>query len=119
MWHLTLGGGGGGGGESYPERHGVPNCVYYMRTGFCGYGGRCRFNHPRDRAAVTLFVIFIYLHFAVDAFFVSVMLDYSPIVLRFIHKPMLVRIKNDLIYIHCLMVFSTGQSIITIIINNI
>ncbi|XP_012569971.1 zinc finger CCCH domain-containing protein 32 isoform X4 [Cicer arietinum] len=52
MWHLTLGGGGGGGGESYPERHGVPNCVYYMRTGFCGYGGRCRFNHPRDRAAV-------------------------------------------------------------------
>ncbi|PNY06222.1 zinc finger CCCH domain-containing protein 32-like [Trifolium pratense] len=47
MWHLTI-----GGGESYPERHGVPNCAYYMRTGFCGYGGRCRFNHPRDRAAV-------------------------------------------------------------------
>ncbi|XP_061349753.1 zinc finger CCCH domain-containing protein 32-like isoform X2 [Gastrolobium bilobum] len=47
MWHLTL-----GGGESYPERPGVPNCVYYMRTGFCGYGGRCRYNHPRDRAAV-------------------------------------------------------------------
>ncbi|KAM1279083.1 hypothetical protein ACFX13_032008 [Malus domestica] len=38
--------------ESYPERPGVPNCVYYMRTGFCGYGGRCRYNHPRDRAAV-------------------------------------------------------------------
>lgn len=50
MWHLSLG--GGGGVESYPERHGVPNCAYYMRTGFCGYGGRCRFNHPRDRAAV-------------------------------------------------------------------
>jgi len=49
MWHLTL-----GGGESYPERPGVPNCVYYMRTGVCGYGGRCRYNHPRDRAAVTL-----------------------------------------------------------------
>ncbi|CAN6561436.1 unnamed protein product [Malus baccata var. baccata] len=38
--------------ESYPERPGVPNCSYYMRTGFCGYGGRCRYNHPRDRAAV-------------------------------------------------------------------
>ncbi|RXI02636.1 hypothetical protein DVH24_002714 [Malus domestica] len=38
--------------QSYPERPGVPNCVYYMRTGFCGYGGRCRYNHPRDRAAV-------------------------------------------------------------------
>ncbi|KAM1604529.1 hypothetical protein ACFX15_030628 [Malus domestica] len=37
--------------ESYPERPVVPNCVYDMRTGFCGYGGRCRYNHPRDRAA--------------------------------------------------------------------
>ncbi|GMN38096.1 hypothetical protein TIFTF001_007335 [Ficus carica] len=47
MWQLGL-----TGGESYPERPGVPNCVYYMRTGCCGYGGRCRYNHPRDRAAV-------------------------------------------------------------------
>ncbi|KAF7818234.1 zinc finger CCCH domain-containing protein 32 isoform X1 [Senna tora] len=47
MWQLTL-----GSSESYPERPGVPNCVYYMRTGFCGYGSRCRYNHPRDRAAV-------------------------------------------------------------------
>ncbi|KAL5701126.1 hypothetical protein ACHQM5_026499 [Ranunculus cassubicifolius] len=39
MWQL----------ESYPERSGEPNCVYYMRTGTCGYGSRCRFNHPRDR----------------------------------------------------------------------
>ncbi|KAM1011671.1 hypothetical protein ACFX2C_046984 [Malus domestica] len=38
--------------ESCPERPGVPNCVYYMRTGFCGYGGRCQYNHPRDRGAV-------------------------------------------------------------------
>ncbi|KAJ4727616.1 Zinc finger CCCH domain-containing protein [Melia azedarach] len=38
--------------ESYPERHGVPDCVYYMRTGVCGYGNRCRYNHPRNRAAV-------------------------------------------------------------------
>jgi hypothetical protein len=47
MWHLGL-----RSNESYPERQGVPNCVYYMRTGFCGYGGRCRYNHPHDRAAV-------------------------------------------------------------------
>ncbi|KAL4603195.1 hypothetical protein ACB092_10G108100 [Castanea dentata] len=47
MWHLGL-----RGSESYPERQGVPNCVYYMRTGFCGYGSRCRYNHPHDRAAV-------------------------------------------------------------------
>ncbi|PON57159.1 Zinc finger, CCCH-type [Parasponia andersonii] len=51
MWQLGLTSGGGG-GESYPERPGVPNCVYYMRTGYCGYGSRCRYNHPRDRAAV-------------------------------------------------------------------
>ncbi|XP_004309682.1 PREDICTED: zinc finger CCCH domain-containing protein 32 [Fragaria vesca subsp. vesca] len=47
MWQLGL-----TSTESYPERPGVPNCVYYMRTGFCGYGVRCRYNHPRDRAAV-------------------------------------------------------------------
>ncbi|CAN1297109.1 Zinc finger CCCH domain-containing protein 32 [Linum perenne] len=38
--------------EPYPERPGFPNCVYYMRTGVCGYGVRCRYNHPQDRAAV-------------------------------------------------------------------
>ncbi|PKI42194.1 zinc finger CCCH domain-containing protein 32 [Punica granatum] len=47
MWQLGL-----GSSESYPERPGVPDCAYYMRTGFCGYGRRCRYNHPRDRAAV-------------------------------------------------------------------
>ncbi|XP_058082195.1 zinc finger CCCH domain-containing protein 32-like isoform X2 [Magnolia sinica] len=41
-----------GGRDSYPERPGEPDCIYYMRTGFCGYGVRCRFNHPRDRSSV-------------------------------------------------------------------
>ncbi|OVA15017.1 zinc finger protein [Macleaya cordata] len=45
MWQLGL-----GSRESYPERPGEPNCVYYMRTGSCGYGDRCRYNHPRDRS---------------------------------------------------------------------
>ncbi|CAH8313506.1 unnamed protein product [Eruca vesicaria subsp. sativa] len=44
MWRLELQ--GGGGGESYPERPDEPDCVYYLRTGVCGYGSRCRFNHP-------------------------------------------------------------------------
>lgn len=30
----------------YPERHDQPDCVYYLRTGTCGYGANCRFNHP-------------------------------------------------------------------------
>ncbi|PIN08164.1 CCCH-type Zn-finger protein [Handroanthus impetiginosus] len=47
MWQLGL----GGGPESYPERPDEPDCSYYLRTGFCGYGNRCRFNHPRDRSA--------------------------------------------------------------------
>ncbi|KAK6130465.1 hypothetical protein DH2020_035803 [Rehmannia glutinosa] len=46
MWQLGL----GGGAESYPERPDEPDCIYYLRTGFCGYGNRCRFNHPRDRS---------------------------------------------------------------------
>ncbi|GFQ04495.1 zinc finger CCCH domain-containing protein 32 [Phtheirospermum japonicum] len=47
MWQLGL----GGGAESYPERPDDPDCIYYLRTGFCGYGNRCRFNHPRDRSS--------------------------------------------------------------------
>lgn len=56
MWQLGLGGsaGGGDGGDSYPERPDEADCIYYLRTGFCGYGARCRFNHPRDRNSVWL-----------------------------------------------------------------
>ncbi|XP_033141895.1 zinc finger CCCH domain-containing protein 58 isoform X2 [Brassica rapa] len=50
MWRLGLR--GGGGGELYPERLDEPDCVYYLRTGVCGYGSRCRFNHPRNRSPV-------------------------------------------------------------------
>ncbi|CAI0467465.1 unnamed protein product [Linum tenue] len=49
LWQLGLGGEGEAG---YPERPDEADCIYYLRTGFCGYGARCRFNHPRDRAAV-------------------------------------------------------------------
>ncbi|XP_073219866.1 zinc finger CCCH domain-containing protein 34 [Cicer arietinum] len=48
----TLEGYGLVGGESYPQRPDEADCIYYLRTGFCGYGSRCRFNHPRDRGAV-------------------------------------------------------------------
>ncbi|KAK4265704.1 hypothetical protein QN277_026721 [Acacia crassicarpa] len=40
------------GEESYPQRPDEPDCIYYLKTGFCGYGSRCRFHHPRDRGAV-------------------------------------------------------------------
>ncbi|KAJ4830356.1 hypothetical protein Tsubulata_031793 [Turnera subulata] len=30
----------------YPDRPGEPDCVYYLRTGVCGYGSNCRYNHP-------------------------------------------------------------------------
>ncbi|XP_076952486.1 zinc finger CCCH domain-containing protein 34-like [Bidens hawaiensis] len=48
MWQLGL----GDEAESYPERPDEADCIYYLRTGFCGYGSRCRFNHPRDRGSV-------------------------------------------------------------------
>ncbi|XVE78386.1 hypothetical protein DITRI_Ditri13aG0140700 [Diplodiscus trichospermus] len=32
--------------SSYPDRPGEPDCSYYLRTGLCGYGSNCRFNHP-------------------------------------------------------------------------
>lgn len=48
VWRLGI----GGGEESYPERPDEADCIYYLRTGYCGYGSRCRYNHPPDRAAV-------------------------------------------------------------------
>ncbi|KAG8646009.1 zinc finger CCCH domain-containing protein 63-like isoform X2 [Manihot esculenta] len=33
-------------GSPYPNRPGEPDCMYYLRTGFCGYGSNCRFHHP-------------------------------------------------------------------------
>ncbi|XP_027332023.1 zinc finger CCCH domain-containing protein 3 isoform X2 [Abrus precatorius] len=30
----------------YPDRPGEPDCLYYLRTGMCGYGSNCRYNHP-------------------------------------------------------------------------
>ncbi|XP_071719909.1 zinc finger CCCH domain-containing protein 58-like [Rutidosis leptorrhynchoides] len=38
-------------GELYPERPGMADCAYYMRTGTCGYGSKCRYNHPPDRSS--------------------------------------------------------------------
>jgi hypothetical protein len=54
MWRMGLGGdGSGGGGDGdgarLPERPGEADCIYYLRTGACGFGDRCRYNHPRDR----------------------------------------------------------------------
>ncbi|KAG6483813.1 zinc finger CCCH domain-containing protein 6-like [Zingiber officinale] len=48
MWRLGL----SGVNLPYPERPGEPDCSYYMRTGSCSYGPRCRFNHPRDRGTL-------------------------------------------------------------------
>ncbi|XP_073313848.1 zinc finger CCCH domain-containing protein 3-like [Primulina huaijiensis] len=33
---------------AYPNRPGEPDCIYYLRTGTCGYGSNCRFNHPSN-----------------------------------------------------------------------
>ncbi|KAB5545377.1 hypothetical protein DKX38_013489 [Salix brachista] len=48
VWQLGL----GETESEYPERPNEQDCMYYLRTGFCGYGARCRYNHPRDRSAV-------------------------------------------------------------------
>ncbi|KAL1567616.1 zinc finger CCCH domain-containing protein 3-like isoform X1 [Salvia divinorum] len=45
-------GGAGDGLGSYPDRPGEPDCIYYLRTGSCGYGSNCRFNHPSSAGQV-------------------------------------------------------------------
>lgn len=42
--------------EVYPERPGEPDCIYYLRTGLCGYGSNCRFNHPVYTGQVIMFI---------------------------------------------------------------
>ncbi|XP_073313660.1 zinc finger CCCH domain-containing protein 3-like isoform X1 [Primulina huaijiensis] len=53
MSRLKLGnsednGGVGDEAGAYPDRPGEPDCLYYLRTGTCGYGSNCRFNHPSN-----------------------------------------------------------------------
>ena len=30
----------------YPERHGAPDCTFYIKTGRCKFGATCKFHHP-------------------------------------------------------------------------
>ncbi|KAI8557339.1 hypothetical protein RHMOL_Rhmol04G0003000 [Rhododendron molle] len=38
----------------YPQRPGQIECDYYMKTGECKFGEKCKFHHPIDRSAPTL-----------------------------------------------------------------
>lgn len=38
----------------YPQRPGQIECDYYMKTGECKFGERCKFHHPIDRSAPSL-----------------------------------------------------------------
>ncbi|KAK4523076.1 hypothetical protein GAYE_PCTG36G0966 [Galdieria yellowstonensis] len=39
--------------QVYPLRQSRPDCVYYLKTGKCSYGTKCKYNHPpRDQTLV-------------------------------------------------------------------
>jgi len=46
----------------YPDRPGEPDCVYYLRTGMCGYGSNCRYNHPANISPVMELFLFFPFH---------------------------------------------------------
>ncbi|KAM4080250.1 hypothetical protein ACJW30_11G000600 [Castanea mollissima] len=35
--------------ESLPERPGMPDCPFFLKTQRCKFGLRCKFNHPKDK----------------------------------------------------------------------
>ncbi|CAH8282989.1 unnamed protein product [Eruca vesicaria subsp. sativa] len=41
--------------NAYPDRPGERDCQYYLRTGLCGYGSSCRFNHPTHLPQGTMY----------------------------------------------------------------
>lgn len=47
--------------KEYPDRPGEPDCLYFLRTGMCGYGNNCRFNHPPHVAKVNFNSIYLLL----------------------------------------------------------
>lgn len=48
----------------YPDRPGEPDCLYYLRTGMCGYGSNCRYNHPANVSLVIgPFLLFLLVKF--------------------------------------------------------
>ncbi|KAL2971615.1 hypothetical protein AAZX31_15G205600 [Glycine max] len=38
----------------YPQRPGQIECDFYMKTGECKFGERCKYHHPIDRSALSL-----------------------------------------------------------------
>ncbi|KAJ0245059.1 Zinc finger CCCH domain-containing protein 3 [Hirschfeldia incana] len=46
---------GNGESDPYPDRPGERDCQFYLRTGLCGYGSSCRFNHPTNLPQVMFY----------------------------------------------------------------
>ncbi|XP_017980656.1 PREDICTED: zinc finger CCCH domain-containing protein 37 isoform X2 [Theobroma cacao] len=43
--------------ESLPERAGEPDCPYFLKTQRCKFGSKCKFNHPKDKLAISVAVL--------------------------------------------------------------
>ncbi|KAJ6909941.1 zinc finger CCCH domain-containing protein 37-like [Populus alba x Populus x berolinensis] len=38
--------------ETFPDRPGVPDCPYFLKTQRCKYGVNCKFNHPKEKLSL-------------------------------------------------------------------
>ncbi len=68
----------------FPERLGEPDCVYYMRTGLCGFGQTCRFNHPPNRKMVRNFTPFYFSFLYSNVFWEIVSTGWNSCFLLFV-----------------------------------
>ncbi|KAH7289724.1 hypothetical protein KP509_30G016300 [Ceratopteris richardii] len=39
--------------QSLPVREGEPDCAFYIKTGICKFGSKCKFNHPENKSAAS------------------------------------------------------------------
>lgn len=90
-----------------PDRPGEPDCIFYLRTGSCGYGNNCRFNHPAYASQVAKIYVVKIFRPCIKFLFV----DYGPCIISLALKCPLCFKEVKLIKMFCCVNTNVGCSV--------